>query len=1061
VSGQENISKSDGGTNKSCPVCRQEFPAGTESCPQDGVLLSSRDPLIGSLLDDKYEILDFLGLGGMSRVYKARQNELDRMVAIKLLKSDLTGDAANIARFRREAAAASQLNHPNLGSVYALGVTPQGVAYIAMEYINGRNLSSVIEREHPFAVTRAARIGCQIAQALSDCHKHGVIHRDLKPSNIMIVEQQGDDSFVKVVDFGTAKLTWESSARNQKLTQQGEVLGTAMYMSPEQQAGEEVDARADIYALGRILFDMTAQEMKVPAALAPVVSTAMESKPADRYQTMDEFKSALEKVADDEPGSRLLSVASQLPARTGSTTMLKRLAISVLLLSSILTLVLAGTLVWFHHPSSEDKLVKIHPAEAPRSARDNLDLAEKLGGDGRSEEAKPIAEKLIADANRDGYALSPEVARAYRLLGQVAISEGRNHDAIDYYQTGLSILRRFTIGDEMRLIAMETELAQLYTQKKEYDKAKQLLDEALAQVERDNRGSDINGDVLAKLARFKWETGDASGAISTYEQAAQIDKHAHTEVGLVLLADVERNLDTIYSAEGRLPEAIVHSEKRLEALRSCIQDRHLPVFITEELLHLSDEYYRVGSKDKAKNLATEALARAKTAANALDETQTYLRLSQFAYDDGDCSGALKLAADALASAKRLKGKEKALHCALAFRQEGNFLVSQGKNDQSWPKFQEAARQIEKVNDHFQTKAEVLVSAAQSAINLNDFAAARSLLEKAWQAAESEKTENLWRTKIQIKLKLALIENTLGERQKCQQDLSAMEQILAKVSPQEKDYPEAHFSIAEWLRPLSYFSKAIQYHELARKLYQQSGNDQGVHRALLGIALDYYASDNFTEAEEHFKQALTGWLPVSRDDHRHRASAYCFHGKNLIALNRMAEAQAEIERAADDLKACGSPKDMELELIFARIDLDRGQGNANLALRKLETALSMVKAMGMPDKISAIKYQQGQLMLEGKNLEAARAKFVDLDHDAANNSWRCRADFGLSQVLTAQNKPLEAEVWLKKTIDLGGNVPDAELRKYLTAQDKLLQQLNRQSEAQAALSRAQTLSKQAP
>jgi tetratricopeptide (TPR) repeat protein len=212
------------------------------------------DPLLGAVLGDRYLILSRLGVGGMGAVYRAQHTTLKRDLAIKVLLPEFGGKDEFVRRFEREAESASRLAHPNIIAVTDFGRTPDGLLFLAMEYLDGRSLTSLI-REGPLGVPRALGIARQILAGLNRAHGAGVVHRDLKPDNIMLIERDGTRDFVKILDFGIAKLTDPEPGR-EALTQAGMVFGTPEYLSPEQALGDKIDARADLYAFGVILFEM-------------------------------------------------------------------------------------------------------------------------------------------------------------------------------------------------------------------------------------------------------------------------------------------------------------------------------------------------------------------------------------------------------------------------------------------------------------------------------------------------------------------------------------------------------------------------------------------------------------------------------------------------------------------------------------------------------------------------------------------------------------------------------------------------------------------------------------
>ena len=202
-----------------------------------------------------YQILEKLGEGGMGVVYKARDTHLDRLVAIKVLPAEKVADPERKRRFVQEAKAASALNHPNIITIYDIDQT-DGVDFIAMEYVAGKTLDQRIPRKG-LRLNETLKLAMQMADALAKAHSAGIIHRDLKPSNVMVTE----DGLVKVLDFGLAKLTEverdEEGTRTTLLqTEEGAIVGTVSYMSPEQAEGKKVDARSDIFSFGAVLYEM-------------------------------------------------------------------------------------------------------------------------------------------------------------------------------------------------------------------------------------------------------------------------------------------------------------------------------------------------------------------------------------------------------------------------------------------------------------------------------------------------------------------------------------------------------------------------------------------------------------------------------------------------------------------------------------------------------------------------------------------------------------------------------------------------------------------------------------
>src|SRR5688572_10611153 len=213
------------------------------------------DPLIGRTINERYRIVGTIARGGMGKVYRAEQQPLGRLVALKVLNPNYTGDndPEFHKRFFLEASIASKLTHPNTVTIFDYGKTDDEVFYIAMELLEGRTLHRALREEGPFPPDRAMHIARQVCRSLREAHTLGVIHRDLKPANVYLVQHGDENDFVKVLDFGLVKNLDE---KGEELTQTGLFMGSPKYMSPEQIRGERVDSRVDVYALGVMMYEM-------------------------------------------------------------------------------------------------------------------------------------------------------------------------------------------------------------------------------------------------------------------------------------------------------------------------------------------------------------------------------------------------------------------------------------------------------------------------------------------------------------------------------------------------------------------------------------------------------------------------------------------------------------------------------------------------------------------------------------------------------------------------------------------------------------------------------------
>src|SRR6202158_3414366 len=283
------------------------------------------EPLWKKVLNERFTILEPIGSGGMGRVYKAIQAPLDRVVAIKVLTPNGGTDPGFRQRFFLEASLTSKLRHPNTVTVIDYGETPDGIFYLAMEYLDGQTLAQLLAQSGAVHWTRCIRIGQQICRSLREAHKLGIVHRDLKPANVMLLTEDKDD-IVKVLDFGLVKsFIPEDGADPSEVTNPGMFLGSPQYMAPEQ-ARNHADPRSDIYSLGVVLYHMLVgrppfvakdsidvifrqmneppapmrsvrPEIDLPREVESLVMKCLEKQPSWRFHSMDDVLEAMRKAA--------------------------------------------------------------------------------------------------------------------------------------------------------------------------------------------------------------------------------------------------------------------------------------------------------------------------------------------------------------------------------------------------------------------------------------------------------------------------------------------------------------------------------------------------------------------------------------------------------------------------------------------------------------------------------------------------------------------------------------------------------------------------------------------
>jgi serine/threonine-protein kinase len=297
------------------------------------------DPYIGTTFDHRYKIEQLLGEGGMGFVYLARHKVIGKKVAVKVLRSDLARDREILDRFMQEAQAASSIGNPHIIDISDFGQLPDGSTYFVMEFLDGKSLSQVITDTPRMPVERICHIAAQMADGLAAAHAAGIVHRDLKPDNVFVIERGQDHDFVKILDFGIAKV---STGASTKLTRAGAVFGTPHYMSPEQAAGAAIDHRTDVYSLGVMLYELAAGKLPFdadnfmgiltqhmykapvpiralvpapdcPPGLEAIIMKCLTKKPERRYQSMLDLGADLARLVRSE----VPAAVTEMMARSG------------------------------------------------------------------------------------------------------------------------------------------------------------------------------------------------------------------------------------------------------------------------------------------------------------------------------------------------------------------------------------------------------------------------------------------------------------------------------------------------------------------------------------------------------------------------------------------------------------------------------------------------------------------------------------------------------------------------------------------------------------------------
>lgn len=495
----------------------------------DNLEEANPDSLVGTLVDGRFSILELVGEGGLGVVYKARHVLMDRIVAFKMMRSEFTGDEVAFGRFQQEARAVCALSHPNIVSAFDFGVTMDGHAYLAMDFLEGLDLDTYIAEKGALDLSECFPIFLQVCEALEHAHKVGIIHRDLKPSNIVLINPHVSPPTVKLVDFGMAKFTAGASLKALKLTKPGDVFGSPYYMSPEQFSGPDLDARSDIYSLGCLMYEAvtglpphlgddylevmrnhlaTLPESKgvlansdtVAIELKRIIFKMLEKAAAQRYQTVEEVLQDLRplaKLSTGSPSSTGAAVpapppvaeaavmaaattigANQYPPQLvtaenarmenkGTINQLKPARTSNGMLIAISVLVIAAI-------GGGVLLLSPHQDSITRSVsgwQEFDERAAKAAADGEMAKAEELYGKAVAEASKHGEVDNPELSKSLASLGLVLHKEKKYLEAEATIKRAIYISKKQTDFDSSELSPLLVKLGDVYKDEGKADEA--------------------------------------------------------------------------------------------------------------------------------------------------------------------------------------------------------------------------------------------------------------------------------------------------------------------------------------------------------------------------------------------------------------------------------------------------------------------------------------------------------------------------------------------------------------------------------------------------------------
>ncbi len=406
------------------------------------------ESLVGSQLSNRYKLLSILGAGGWGVVYKAHDSRIDRTVAIKMLRSNPQLEEAHFARFEREAMAASKLNHPHIITIYDL--IWEENPYLVMDYIEGVSLHELLQSERRLSEQRALNIFVQACDALMHAHRKGVIHRDIKPSNLMLTKDDEGSDFLKIVDFGIARLI-EGQGSAVQLTTTGTVFGTPTYMSPEQCMGQKLDRRTDIYSFGCVMYETLTGELPIVGASAlALIHAHINQAPPAFYEVCSELSSSgkIEQIV-------LKALAKDVNSRYQSMQELKEDLVDRM----------QG-----RHSSGKIQVPKAESIRAPLESKDRARA--ELGRDARHElekKEKALHMAIQQEGEQKGKD-SPSLVPMLEKLAELYAEFGEYQNAEREYTRAIKLFRQH-YGNSLGTAELMRALAKLYFEQERYEES--------------------------------------------------------------------------------------------------------------------------------------------------------------------------------------------------------------------------------------------------------------------------------------------------------------------------------------------------------------------------------------------------------------------------------------------------------------------------------------------------------------------------------------------------------------------------------------------------------------
>ncbi|MGI8998084.1 MAG: protein kinase domain-containing protein [Pyrinomonadaceae bacterium] len=970
--------------------------------------------MIGQIVSH-YRIIGQLGEGGMGVVYVAEDTRLGRRVALKIPTAGAAGDNQNHARFLREARSISALNHPHIATVFDFGEMEDGRPFIVMELVNGRDLGELL-RAGELTLGRAVEIVEEVAGALQEAHRHGIIHRDIKPSNVLINER-GE---VKVVDFGLAKLTEEGRAAASAATdheaetlagirtRSDVMLGTPLYLSPEQVKGQSVDERSDLFALGALLYEclagrpafagqtvleIAAQVLhvhppppshfnpRVPAALDRITLKAIHKQLDARYQTAEELSADLRAARQSLSGPEHVRTLRQFVTVTAPgafrssafitlSDQLRRPRVSLGAVLLIFVALLAG--VW-----GISRLLRPAPYQPAEAAQRLYEKGVDFLLEGAYHQASAALERAVqAD---DGFAL------AHARLAE-AWTELEYMDKAKDEMLRVSALRAdgksFEPLNALYLDAITATVTRDFSRTvKTYQEITRLAPE--------------RAHVYVDLGRAYEKAEDSQNAIASYREATNRDPQDATAY---------LRLGILYGRKGDLPSATAAFDKAEAIYRDLGNGEGRTEVLYQRGVLLSN----LGQMPAARAQVEQARDLARTTGNQAQQIRALLQLSSIAFTENNNEQGLAYARAAIELAQA-NGMENLM--ARGFADLANVYLA-ARN------YAEAEKHLLQALDIAQ-RYKVRRIAAQSLINLGSIRIQQSRADEAVRYVEDALPfyrEGNYRKEIRLGLLLLGRANKLKGNYAAALQTAEQELQLAQQIGDQSLVALAHNEIGTTLALQEQYPEALKHYEQKFQIRRSLGEKWETPHDLLSLASALWPIGRYTEARAAFKQSLA--LAEEAKDRARLAEIYRAKAEMEVSERLFAEA-AKSSRQALALNGMPNPDLMaraKSALCVAQVYTDaRGAARATC-----EEAVQAAMQTNDPNIISQARLALAEVLLEsgdagGALTNAKQALAVFMRAEQTESAWRASAL--AARAAQQQGEPATAQEYAARATEL--------------------------------------------